>query len=854
MQKEIENSVFKGVTLNQDFKNNVDNSYLAEVLKYVFYVKPKKMDYYIEYMRQLFNKVGSGEYHLVVCIAKKGSIVYRAFLRLFKEILGNELNKYLPNQKEIAVIDTRTFCNYFETPENADKQPDSLKRYIQKCVDNGLIKNHKDFKVLVFDDTLNIGRNAFDCINLLKRRGLNFENINYASPAINEEVFDDEIGYDHCCFYCDFKDFKFNNETNEYNTNNVILLDRNKFSKDRDKENAKLVKLFIPEQINDYFSSNFVSTSEIISRAFQLNQFAHSADIPYTSYCAYAKTENLELINKINALLTKNKTELERSLNYEYCYPKSLQIKDCGSVNIKTSILILGFDKKTGSYAGIRIWERCHMDDMKNKKADTMTFFPFVTFPPLKLSELKSEYDSFFSEETIFSEEEIICKPALYSEFWNEEFLNQCKIDISKAETGECTIEEKKTYEKKYFRLKSLVEHTSRRLINTKTSLLLWDFFEKLKDTEIINDKECDDLRNNLAKCVARQFFQFKYITNEKYKKIDKICKFLDSVYKSKNIKENLDNLLNYNCGYKVPFELADRFFFKGHPYDKGESYEARDKVIAEYTNLEFSSHKNGNSDYYLLFNQEIGAFFNKLKDRDLTEHKLPPYPICEIFNKVISKICKCSVENLKNDDIFADCISSLVSLCEDGFSGTVSYLEPYHKKAHNSKEKNEIIDFYVVNCGQHGETSVLVNEFYWSDFQCLNQSLKIALSSIYFEKIRGNKYNDKELEGVICSLGKQFVSEIQKITDKYKDSFRGDKYELFVKEIEKFPDLIISAFHKSSFDKFTLYNSPIVDSRRLFEQSCAYQKQKFGFKFTGDEKDEEVINFLKEIIKIRLP
>jgi hypothetical protein len=94
------------------------------------------------------------KFDMVVLVAKKGVICFRAFLKLYKysinekindtesELKKEELKKHIDQLAEMFIIDSRTMCHYD----------------FKKFADNKKT-NIENLRICVFDDTLNLGRN-----------------------------------------------------------------------------------------------------------------------------------------------------------------------------------------------------------------------------------------------------------------------------------------------------------------------------------------------------------------------------------------------------------------------------------------------------------------------------------------------------------------------------------------------------------------------------------------------------------------------------------------------------------------------------------------------------------------------
>ncbi|MDR0917802.1 MAG: hypothetical protein LBM93_00905 [Oscillospiraceae bacterium] len=801
----------------------------------------EKTDYYNSFMDSLYKVISLDKYHLVVCVAKKGLVVFRAFMKKRHKKNGFEL--------KIPMINTRTLCNYFKPLLKKELEnnhvSEELNEYIEflnkKSSNSITVQN---FKVLVFDDTLNMGRNAYDCFKALERRGIKAENITYASPTINVSVF--EKSSKNKLFF----------DLAEYQETQKTIL----YAKDKSNTvNKRVSDLFIPDPdtiknyLNPYSSLGFVDSGEIISRAYQMNQFAHITDIPYTAYCSYAKSKEKIFNKKIREIL-ENPENI--NLKYPVFKIRELDVQVCSTVGIKSYVVILDFNIATGAYAGIRVFD--------NQKKECITFFAFVTQQPFERADLKDEYFRFFGEtdgKELIEKKSFITKISDNDSLWMSDYRKDksyCK-GCCKDNDGKCDKNcesEVENCEDSYFQLKAFLESASRRLMNLKTALLLWDFFNKLKGTiELGNNGWHDALIDDLTKCVSRQFFQFDYINNKKSKdenfkneKRNELKAFFENTYKNLGIEKDLNNLLHYrdfaDSSVKFPVDLPEDLFenysFKCHPNDDGKSYDVLDKYVEKYK-LSAPRKDNTSENYYLSFRQEFGGFFNDLNNKDVTEHKLPPFPVCRLMQKVIKRVTgrdfKELDENNENDKaIIFDCISALIAITEDGFAGTVSYMEPYKSSFDLTKD-----GFYLVNCAQHGESSIQTNKDYFSDFQCLNECLELNLTRMRMKNGDKQKYYEFLIEAV--------SKEIQKFKRENEQNPNYDKFINSENGIDKFLYCINSTFNVDvNAPQYDLCSNTILRSIYFIEDSVEMQKQKFGFDFN---KDKNVIGFLNNIIDI---
>ncbi|MDR0920408.1 MAG: hypothetical protein LBM93_14375 [Oscillospiraceae bacterium] len=521
-------------------------SHSVKELNRIFYGDRVKTFYYMQYMQRLLDSVLAGEnFDMVVLVAKKGVICFRSFLKLYKQLHKSvEFKKYASanfdaEKHDTFIIDSRTMCSYdFKSfAETRIKKDENETKTNENETNETKTKEIKDLKLLVFDDTVNLGRNLLSIISSLVRRGVKNENITVACPTINELIFDREAYVKDHQTYIDTTELK--------------IYDKDKLNKKESK--AFVAKIFDPrketakvtnknlgkdfKEMQDYIFENyfdkklsygFVGSDEIVSRAYQINQFAHCENVPYTSYCSYIKSKDKAVNDSINAAFADEefqklfkKVDKNKDFIYSgdrenalYAEVPDVRMKVCSSVNVRSRIIFTNFDVRTAAYYGFRIFENDNEIDNEgkeyNKQIRFSVLYPFVTMPNLSSENLKGEYESFFDgevNELLFGDKYVDVKgeeksllnqipvSGDNSELWEYGFdFLQTEIDgikIDKSEIDKATNELKKLYDIKDYEgynlesLKQVLLKANGKDYDEKNIAKSdWDLFEKGKLTE----------------------------------------------------------------------------------------------------------------------------------------------------------------------------------------------------------------------------------------------------------------------------------------------------------------------------------------------------------------------------------
>ncbi|MDR0920127.1 MAG: hypothetical protein LBM93_12930, partial [Oscillospiraceae bacterium] len=574
-------------------------------------------------------------------------------------------------------------------------------------------------------------------------------------------------------------------------------------------------------------SYSFVVKNEIVSRAYQLNQLAHFVNIPYTAYLAYTNSTSEITNDKIWNFLNKTSEKNLLKDSYPMFEVRKVRMKVCQTVGIDSRIIVLDFDVNTGAYAAIRI--------LKNKDGTTV-FFPIVVQKPMKEKDLRSEYERVFVKKGDLFNDNF---HKIEDEEWKtgfEYFQKDKQADQGYEYKEKC---EKENCETAYIRLKAVYECAARRLTNIKSGILLYDFFNKLKTENVVNDEEFDELIENLSKCIREQFLSIgKNTENE-----EKIKKYFKNIYskhklfdilnvESDNIEEEKIDYLDdiyMNCGFRC------------HPDDSAETYRHLTALLEKYKETPYRRIKNSNNikDYlYLIFCQEFGAFFNKLKDNDNMEHKIPPlsthYLINMVFDRVVEsekELKELNIDNIDDKNMIVSCVTALLSVMEDGFGGSVVYAEPVE-----NCPKNE--SFYIYDCVQHGEDPIQVNELFFSDFLCLHNLLEYSIKNMY-------KYLGKIDDKIAKQLKKKVLKTVQNFTNEFSEEF---KYKDFIIEINKFEFYIDSSFsswNSGRYEKYDISGGEGIYRSEIYTELSPEFENNFP-------NDENIKNFIEDIYEVK--
>ncbi|MDR0918256.1 MAG: hypothetical protein LBM93_03260 [Oscillospiraceae bacterium] len=854
-------------------KNIEKQQEVVEQMIRIFYGDKKKVYYYLKYMERVLVEIQSEEekgvnkYDIILLVAKKGLIVFRAFLK-YAKYAG------WINNEELFMINSRTMCNY-------DFRKIALWRKKKEI---------KDLKIFIFDDTLNQGRNILNILNALKNRGILSDNITCASPTISNKTlkgYKGSEGYDeqkekgekiHRIFV-DLE--KIGVKEKIVKEDKVGIYHRKIKNNSCDGFVQKPsnweyeAELFVPqifenEEIESRYTDfgrkfGFVDESEIVSRAYQLNQFAHYMGKPYTAYLAHVKSTLTEDIkNKIDELGNNDEVIAAFKKDYPMFEVRDVRIKVCSTIGKKSKIIILDVDTHTGAYTAVRVFQ--------DPNGETV-FFPAVVQKTFDKDELRTEYKRFFDG----AENNPLFKKELIHNITDEEWENgfgyfrkdveeEATEDVEKTtsklvayntsdETG-CTkdnigeISSNGNYrryncETAYARLKAVYECAARRLANLKSGLVLYDFFLKMKDTGVIGDDCFNELVGKLSKCMLKQFVQKSYKT-----KIKTMTDYLAEIYKDFRGKYPNKRFCDLVRAEKKEDKKEKNYIkdiylhcgFKCHPHDDGSSYKVLREILDEYNNTPYRKIKNSNNIkdyYYLIFCQQFGAFFNNLKNKDKTDHKLPPLSTHYLINMIVNKVNKgreleeLDIENSEEDkDILVSCISALLSVFEDGFGGSVVYAEPLGNCPQSS-------NFYMYTCVQHGENPIQVNELFFSDFLCLHSLLEYSINDMY---IYLGKIDDRIAE----DLRKRVVRLVKKFVSKYSKD-KENRYKDFIEEINKFAFYIDSSFspwNSGKYEKYDISHEEKIYRSEMYEE----ESPEFEFKYNIDENTDKFINDIYEV------
>jgi len=755
----------------------------------------------------------------ILLIDRKGSSIFRCFLRIIKEEFLDKREGGLKEHEEFlknlpVIITSRHYG----------------------CYDFGGAENISNKRVVIFDDIINKARNLEQYVSNLYRRGI--KNIHFSAFAFCDKLLkmstrnNAVIKYDN-----DKKEtyFKF-----IYDDDYKNEADKGFFTKAYEKnpnfrvpilrlENSYLIKQGYKRNKPTLYANRnfFVPDAEAKDLSYCFNNIIHFSLTPYTAYLSYARF-NCELFKRDNFK--------------EYAH-KDLNVRAYKSKDKNNESFLCyknDYNHENGYFSGIRIFE--------NKDTREILIHPTLFLPPLKEDQVEELYDKLgFNEFSIDG-----VKPLNYEEFEKIKFNNP--HDLSNYI--------------RHLERKNKLESAERRIIALLSAIDAIRFINIEKDVkrvvnisfkEDINLKDIEALDfdtyilKGFAKSLCR-YFLADYLKGDKEQRNVYLNYMIEFLSKSIKIVENNEELFNFKNTekYSAKYNLLEDYTNVIRDKNKIYSYKAEvEKLIKEekdenkkkeyekykkriIKNIKITEEniicqeKEETKKYQFIKRvkpdkindskeDKIDDIFGKiikeleLADDSIIDHKLNPLPIIEVRNEIINLISEFCEKNKK--EAFLEVVAYIDSCVANGIMSTCSYAE---SKSYCREVETEENDYMIISYVQRGELASIIWEINFAKRfnKVFGNNLVYCIEKVTrLLKFHKNTINNSEEKQLKECFYKQMASiyyekqEKEKLIFKLK-KLRVEKKNLHIGSAEKGnPDLSKLVSHFDDYlDEYSIY------------------------------------------------